>query len=119
LYHQGRYSESLGYYELAVHFGSSEPAAWNNLGNNYLKLNDLANAFACFQRVIALDKNDFECLVNIGNCYITWNQPDFAIEYYLRAAIVNMKSITPFRSLAKIYQQKKHFGSALIFLNHC
>ena len=54
-------------------------------------LNNLKKAFECFQKVIALDKNDFECLVNIGNCYITWNQPDSAIEYYLRASIVNQK----------------------------
>jgi tetratricopeptide (TPR) repeat protein len=104
LFSQQKYSESLGYYELEAYLAPSEPSAWNNLGNNYLMLKDLIKAFECFQKVIALDKNDFNCLVNIGNCYVTWNQPDLAVLYYLKAAIVDMKSIVPFKCLAGIYK---------------
>ena len=82
-------------------------------------LQDLSKAFECFQKVIAIEKNNFNCLVNIGNCYISWNQPDEAIVYYIKAAIANMKSIIPLKSLVGIYKRKQHLDSALIFVNQC
>ena len=82
-------------------------------------LNNLPKAFDCFQKVIAIDKNDFNSLVNLGNCYITWNQADLAVEYYLRASIVNQKSIIPLKSLAHIYKKKQKFNQSLIYFEKC
>jgi hypothetical protein len=69
--------------------------------------------------VIALDKNNFECLVNVGNCYITWNRQDAATKWYLKASIVNNKSIVPLKALGNIYKSKANFPQAVIYFKKC
>ena len=45
LFTQKKFQESLDYYQLTADLNPNEPVVWNNLGNNFLMLNNLQKAF--------------------------------------------------------------------------
>ena len=73
-------SEALVHYEKARDLAPRNPAAWNNLGGLYARLEKVGRAFACYEEAIRLNTNQASYPHSLGTLICLF--PREAGEYY-------------------------------------
>ncbi|MCL1971694.1 MAG: tetratricopeptide repeat protein [Endomicrobia bacterium] len=84
-----RYKEAANYYKRAIHSDFGFVAAYCNLGDMHLKMNDTQNAFDCYEKAADINPNYIVPYLKIGALYAEQNNFDEAISLYLRALQIN------------------------------
>jgi tetratricopeptide (TPR) repeat protein len=82
LFDEGRYDESIAYFQNIL---AARPEFFQiniNIGNAYMKKEDYGQALAYFQKVLEKDPQNVEALVSSGNCYIELKENDKAIALF-------------------------------------
>lgn len=58
---------------------------WCNLGDDYIKLNDIKSAIECYEKALEFDSHIIEIYLNIGVAYNKIGEERRAIEYFQKA----------------------------------
>jgi Flp pilus assembly protein TadD len=94
-------------------------AAWNYLGTIYFQTRQYSNAENAFRQSLAVDKNAFEPMVNLGGALITLNRPQEALDYNVRSvasrpsdALANSQLGMNYYMLGQLELAKKHLLEA-------
>ena len=84
-----RYKEAANYYKRAIDSDIGFVAAYCNLGDMYLKMNDLQNSFDCYEKAADINPDYIIPYLKTGALHAEQNNFDEAIPYYLQALRIN------------------------------
>ncbi len=89
---QGKYQESIPYYQQALQI---EPqfSTYSNLGTSYFFLKQFPNAVAMFEKAAALNPNDTQTMVNLGDAYRGAGQQEKARATYQQAIALGFREL--------------------------
>jgi len=83
------------------------------LGNVYVRKEDLDKALIFFQKSVELNSNFFEGLHMLGNVYLMKREFDLAKNCYLRALKLKSKNADLYSNLALIFINEKDYSGAI------
>lgn len=89
---QGRFSESLDYYERGLERDPNNVAILEKVGAIRLRNNDLAKSKTIFQRILEIDSDNFEGLFNLGAIGLREQNAEAAVRYF-EAAIQSRPTV--------------------------
>jgi eukaryotic-like serine/threonine-protein kinase len=92
LVQQGKYSEAMPYLEKALQIGP-DAAGYTNIGTAYFFLKQYAEASQAFEKAVALNSNDTQLIVNLGDAYHALGLTDKAKATYEQAISVGYKQL--------------------------
>ena len=87
-----RYKEAASYYKRAFETDSSFVAAYCNMGDMCVKINDIENALKYYDKAIDIEPDFIVSYIKTGDIYYEQKNYDKAIIWYLRALRVNPDS---------------------------
>jgi serine/threonine protein kinase/Tfp pilus assembly protein PilF len=93
LYEQGRFSESIPEFIAALQILPGDPNAQLGLGYAHLAMNQLDEAAAALQAVLAEDFNNLYALAGMGYLYARQGKLDQAMDYTARAAKIDAQHL--------------------------
>ena len=112
-----KFSNSIEFFSMALHYEPGNLAAMNNLANSFKAMHRYAKAEELYLRIIEKDNQNLKTLNNYGNLKQTLNDFDGAIDLYLKAIKINPKEINILFSLASSYQSIGDFEKSKEFAN--
>lgn len=84
-----RYKEAASYYKRAIDSDMAFVAAYCNLGDMYIKMNDDKTALSYYEQAADINPNYLTAYLKIGSVYAGQSNYDRAIPFYLRALHIN------------------------------
>ncbi|MDR2191393.1 MAG: tetratricopeptide repeat protein, partial [Endomicrobium sp.] len=87
-----RYKEAASYYKRAIDADYSFVAAYCNMGDMLVKMNEIENALRYYNKAIEINSDFIISYIKIGGIYSEQKNYDKAIEWYLKALHVNPDS---------------------------
>ncbi|MDR1196410.1 MAG: tetratricopeptide repeat protein [Endomicrobium sp.] len=111
-----RYKEAAGYYKRAIESDMGFVAAYCNLGDMYLKMNDANGALANYEKAIDINPEYISAYLKIGSVYAGQDNYDEAIPFYLRALQINPDNDKANYLLAMAYKSIGRNGEAVEYL---
>ena len=87
----GRYEDSLYYYDRAIRMGSNPASAWTSKGVALKRLGRLSDALRCHSIALKLDPENEIAWCNKGDIYFRAGKLDTAIECYDKALDIRPK----------------------------
>jgi len=91
---------------------AAEAHYYNNRGTDYLKINDMENAFLYFRKALALQPEQSFLWVNMGVLYLRYEHYQEAEAAFLRALELDPSEITAISNLQRLYVMQNNTGSA-------
>ncbi|MGD0303236.1 MAG: tetratricopeptide repeat protein [Candidatus Acidiferrales bacterium] len=92
LIQQGKYSEAVPYLQKALQI-EPDAGAYSNIGTAYFYLKQYAEAAQAFEKAVALNANDTQLTVNLGDAYRALGQTDKAHAAYQQAITAGYKEL--------------------------
>jgi eukaryotic-like serine/threonine-protein kinase len=92
LVQQGKYSEAIPYLQRALQI-EPNARAYSNIGTAYFYLKQYAQSAQAFEKAVALNANDTQLAVNLGDAYRALGQTDKAQASYQRAVSAGYKEL--------------------------
>lgn len=92
LVQEGKYSESIPYLEKAIQI-EPDSDAYTNMGTAYSFMKQYAEASRAFEQAVALDPNNTQLAVNLGDAYRRSGQADNARAAYQHAISLGYKEL--------------------------
>ncbi len=92
LVQQGKYSEAVPYLQRALQI-EPNAGAYSNIGTAYFYLKQYAESAQAFEKAVALNANDTQLAVNLGDAYRAMGQTDKAHAAYQQAISAGYKEL--------------------------
>jgi tetratricopeptide (TPR) repeat protein len=92
LVQQGKYAEAVPYLQKALQI-EPDSTAYTNIGTAYFFLKQFAEAAQAFEKAVALNPNDTQLIVNLGDAYHALGQAEKALATYQQAISVGFKEL--------------------------
>ena len=92
LVQQGKYTEAVPLLQRAVQV-EPDALAYTNIGTAYFFLKRYAEAAEAFEKAVAINSNDTQLIVNLGDAYRALGQKDKAQATYQKAISVGYKQL--------------------------
>jgi tetratricopeptide (TPR) repeat protein/TolB-like protein len=92
LVQQGKYAEAVPLLQRALQI-EPDAAAYTNIGTAYFFLRRFAEAAEAFEKAVAINANDTQLVVNLGDAYRALGQKDKAQAAYQQAISVGYKQL--------------------------
>jgi len=92
LVQQGKYAEAVPLLQRALQI-EPDAAAYTNIGTAYFFLKRFAEAAQAFEKAVAINSNDTQLIVNLGDAYRALGQKDKAQATYQQAISVGYKQL--------------------------
>jgi tetratricopeptide (TPR) repeat protein len=122
-FEQARDAESKGQWEQATHHYRQALArnptlaeAHNNLGNLYVRQQQMTAAISEFRAAIALNPNYAMVHNNLGSAYFLIGEELLAIQEFIAALRLDGAYVSPYYNLASLYARRGDVGQAVAFL---
>ena len=113
----GNYDKSLADYGVLVSAFPDSVLGYFGSGLVQTKLAEYDNAFRSFQKVLAIDPNDTEALVNLGTVEYYRGNFDAAIDV-LNRALAQLKEANAYNTLNQVYLSQGRWEEAMIAINN-
>ena len=104
-----RYKEAANYYKRAADSDMGFVAAYCNLGDMHLKMNDSRNALANYEKAADINPGYITAYLKIGSVYAQQGDYEQAVPLYMRALLISPDSDKANYLLATAY---KHMGKS-------
>jgi len=102
--------------EVQIRLTMEYPAAYNNLGNAYLKDKEYDKAIEAYQKATSIEPKFAEAYYNLGSLYAQQKQLNLAVENYQKAIDYRKDFREARQKLAEVYnQQGKHKEAIQIY----
>ncbi|MDR2425645.1 MAG: tetratricopeptide repeat protein [Endomicrobium sp.] len=111
-----RYKEAANYYKRAIDSDIGFVAAYCNLGDMYLKMNNANTALANYEKAADINPEYITSYLKIGSVYAGQNNYDEAIPFYLRALQINPDNDKVNYLLGMAYKKIGKSGEAVEYL---
>jgi len=79
------YNKSVKYFRLCLQLNPFHVRAWNDLGNTFLKINEIRPAFDAYEAGLKYSPSNINLLCNLGKLYLEYKQFSEADEVLSRA----------------------------------
>lgn len=113
----GLWSEAIGYYQEAVARRPTLREARTNLGNLYVRQNQLSAAIEQFQAALAGEPNYAVARNNLGSTYLLMGEEAKAIQEFLTAIRSHAHYVSPYYNLGSVYARRGDVDQAISFLS--
>jgi tetratricopeptide (TPR) repeat protein len=112
----GQWEQATRYYRQALALNPTLVEAHNNLGNLYIRQQQMTAAIDEFQAAIALNPNYAMVRNNLGSAYALIGEEALAIQEFIAALRIDGAYVSPYYNLASLYARRGDVGQALAFL---
>jgi HlyD family secretion protein len=99
--------------EIRVRFTMEYAAAYNNLGNAYVKDKHYDEAIEAYQEALTIDPKFAEAYYNLGSVYTQQKKYDLAIEHYRKAIDLRRDFREAYHKLAEVYDKQGKRADAI------
>jgi tetratricopeptide (TPR) repeat protein len=113
---RGQWEQAKQYYRQALALNSSLVEARNNLGNLYVRQQQMTEAIGEFRAALALDPNYAMARNNLGTAYFLMGEESLAVQEFLAALRIDGVYVSPYYNLASLYARRGDTGQAVAFL---
>ena len=113
---KGQWEEAKRYYRQALARNPTLVEAHNNLGNLYIRQQQMTAAIDEFQAAIALNSNYAMVRNNLGSAYVLIGEEVLAIQEFIAALHIDGTYVSPYYNLASLYARRGDVSQALAFL---
>jgi TPR repeat/Tetratricopeptide repeat len=113
---KGQWEQAKQYYRQALALNSTLVEARNNLGNLYIRQQQMTAAIGEFRAALALDPNYAVARNNLGIAYFLMGEEALAIQEFLAALRLDSVYVSPYYNLASLYARRGDAGQAVAFL---
>jgi TPR repeat/Tetratricopeptide repeat len=113
---KGQWEQAKQYYRQALALNSTLVEARNNLGNLYIRRQQMTAAIGEFRAALALDPNYAVARNNLGIAYFLSGEEALAIQEFLAAIRLDSGYVSPYYNLASLYARRGDAGQAVAFL---
>lgn len=107
------YLKSIDLYKKAMKLNHEYHFLYNNIGNNYFRLNQLDTALKWLNIAIKLKPDYAEAYSNIGSVYFTRGMQKEAIEMYNKAIENDPKYYDAYKNMGSAYGMMKEYNKAM------
>lgn len=112
----GQWEQATRYYRQALALNPTLVEAHNNLGNLYIRQQQMTAAIDEFQAAIALNPNYAMVRNNLGSAYFLIGEEALAIQEFIAALRIDGAYVSPYYNLASLYARRGDVGQAVAFL---
>ncbi len=117
LYELKKYDEAIKYWKKTIELNPQYHFGYNNLGNVFLKKNELKEALNCYDKAIEIKSDYYEAYHNKGNVLSKMNDSGNAIKSFDKAIQIKSDYLPALKSRNSFYINQKKFDKALIELD--
>ena len=107
------YMSSNAYYRRALLLNKDDRYLYNNLGNNYFRMQRLDSARQYLNIALKMEPDYAEALSNMGSVYFTIGLKDSAMVLYQKAIACDAKYYDAYKNLGSTYGMLKQYDKAL------
>ena len=104
---------AMMHYQNALAYRPDDVEALNELGNIYLRQDNVSEAMPLFQKAVAVDENVYFSWVNLGSAYLKTSRINQAEEAFNKAIELNPSSYSAHTNLANILRYRKNYQEAI------
>lgn len=101
--HKDNFPLAIENYQKALSINTKSIAAWNGLGNAYLKMNNNAKAKECFEKILAMDSRNSDAWEGLGEVYDKANEIVKAKECYEKSLDIDSTNGAAWLGLGMVY----------------
>jgi tetratricopeptide (TPR) repeat protein len=112
----GQWSQAERDYRQALVQNPALAEAHNNLGNLYIRQQQMSAAIGEFRAAMALNPNYAMVRNNLGSAYILMGEEELAIQEFIAALRLDGAYVSPYYNLASLYGRRADVGQAAAFL---
>jgi len=109
----GDLTRAIEYYGKALRIDPNSFAAWNNLGNVFLQLNNPGGARTCYENAVQLRPWDGAAWYNLGRTLDLLGRHREALQHLLAACEFNPRHADAWTNLGNVHQNLGNFDEAL------
>jgi tetratricopeptide (TPR) repeat protein len=113
---KAHWTQAEHYYRQALAWNPTLPEAHNNLGNMYIRQQQLSAAIDEFRAAMALNPNYALVRNNLGSAYFLIGDEELAIQEFIAALRIDSTYVSPYYNLASLYARRGDVGQAVGFL---
>ena len=113
---KGQWEQATRHYRQALARNPTLAEAHNNLGNLYVRQQQMTAAISEFQAAIALNPNYAMVHNNLGSAYFLIGEELLAIREFIAALRIDSTYVSPYYNLASLYARRGDVGQAVAFL---
>jgi tetratricopeptide (TPR) repeat protein len=113
---KGQWVEAERYYRQALARNPALAEAYNNLGNLYIRQQQMSAAINEFRAAMALNPNYAMVRNNLGSAYFLIGEEELAIQEFIAALRIDAAYVSPYYNLASLYARRGDVGQAVAFL---
>ena len=117
LYELKKYDDAIKYWKKTIELSPQYHFGYNNLGNVYLKKDELEKALDCYDKAIKIKPDYHEAYHNKGNVLIKMNDLENAMKNFDRAIQIKSDYVPALKRRNFFYIKQKKFEKALIELD--
>ena len=117
LYELKKYDDAIKYWKKTIELSPQYHFGYNNLGNVYLKKEELKEALDCYDKAIKIKPDYHEAYHNKGNVLIKMNDLENAMKSFNKAIEIKSDYIPSLKRRNFFYIKQKKFEKALIELD--
>jgi tetratricopeptide (TPR) repeat protein len=112
----GQWEQAARYYRQALALNPALVEAHNNLGNLFIRQQQMTAAIDEFQAAIALNPDYAMVRNNLGSAYVLIGEEALAIQEFIAALRIDGAYVSPYYNLASLYARRGDVGQAVAFL---
>jgi Flp pilus assembly protein TadD len=113
---RGQWEQATRHYHQALALNPTLAEAHNNLGNLYVRQQQLPAAISEFRAAIALNPNYAMVHNNLGSAYVLIGEELLAIQEFIAALRLDGAYVSPYYNLASLYARRGDVDPAVAFL---
>jgi tetratricopeptide (TPR) repeat protein len=113
---KGQWEQAKRSYRQALALNPILAEAHNNLGNLYIRQQQMTAAIDEFRAAIALNPNYALVRNNLGSAYFLIGEEVLAIQEFIAALRIDGAYVSPYYNLASLYARRGDVGQAVAFL---
>jgi tetratricopeptide (TPR) repeat protein len=113
---KAHWTQAESYYRQALAWNPTLPEAHNNLGNLYIRQQQLSAAIGEFRAAMALNPNYARVRNNLGSAYFLSGAEELAIQEFIAALRIDSTYVSPYYNLASLYARRGDVDQAVGFL---
>jgi len=113
---KGQWVQAEYYYRQALAQNPTLAQVHNNLGNLYIRQQQMSAAIGEFRAAMALNPNYAMGRNNLGSAYFLIGEEELAIQEFIAALRIDSTYVSPYYNLASLYARRGDVGQAVAFL---